>query len=78
MAKRSQSTTVNFNEFLRELASEVTTNERFQHTRTGQKFAIENLEAAENPTEILRHCFQQCIDRTLEYSRKNGIEADKI
>ena len=36
MAKRSQSTTVNINEFLRELASEVTTNERFQHTRTGQ------------------------------------------
>ena len=73
-----QSTTVNINEFLRELASEVTTNKRFQHTRTGKKFAIENLEAAEGPTEILRHCFQQCIDRTLEYSREAGIEADKI
>ena len=78
MAKRSQSTTANVNEFLRELASETTTNKRFQHTRTGQTFVIENLEAAENPTEILRHCFQQCIDRTLEYSREAGIEADKI
>ena len=46
MAKRTQPTVVNINEFLRELSSEATTNKRFQHTRTGQTFAIENLEAA--------------------------------
>ena len=78
MAKHSQSTTTNVNEFLRELSSEATTNKRFQHTRTGQTFAIENLEAAENPTEISRHCFQQCIDRTRGYSREAGIEPDRI
>ena len=66
MAKRMQSTTVETKEFLRELASETATNKRFQHVRTDQTFVIENLEAAEDPVKILRQCFQECIDRTLQ------------
>ena len=78
MAKRIQSTSVETKEFLRELACETTTNKRFQHIRTDQTFVIENLEAAEDPVKILRHCFQECIDRTLEKSREAGIESDQI
>ena len=78
MAKRMQSTTVETKEFLRELSSETTTNKRFQHVRTDQTFVIENLEAAEDPVKILRQCFQECIDRTLEKSREAGMESDQI
>ena len=77
MAKRTQSTTVETKEFLRELASETATNKRFQHIRTDQTFVIENLEAAEDPVKILRQCFQECIDRTLEKSREAGMESDQ-
>ena len=73
-----QATTVETKEFLRELASETTTNKRFQHVRTDQTFVIENLEAAEDPIKILRQCFQECIDRTLEKSREAGMESDQI
>ena len=72
MAKRMQSTTVETKEFLRELASETATNKRFQHIRTDQTFVIKNLEAAEDPVKILRQCFQECVDRTLEKSAEAG------
>lgn len=67
-----------YDDFFRELAGGVKTNFRFKHTRYTQAYALENLDALEDPTEVLRYCFQQSIDRTMAKSREAGIEADRI
>ena len=69
---------INYGEYLRELGGNIDTNYKFKQTRYQQSFVLENLESIEDPTEILRHCFQQCIDRAIEESRVANMELDMI
>ena len=87
MAKRMHSdisddgsdvSSINYKEHLRELGGDLNTNWKFKQIRYQQRFILENLESVEDPTEILRHCFQQCIDRTMAESRAANMEADQI
>ena len=80
MSKRPHSkiSVASYDEFLRELGSEVNTNKRFKHIQYNQSFALENLASVEDPTELLRYCFQQCIDRTMAKSRQEGMECDQL
>ena len=74
----SDISSINYGEYLRELGGDIDTNYKFKQTRYQQSFVLENLESIEDPTEILRHCFQQCIDRTMEESRVANMEVDMI
>ena len=74
----SDISSINYGEYLRELGGDIDTNYKFKQTRYQQSFVLENLESIEDPTEILRHCFQQCIDRTIEESRVANMEVDMI
>lgn len=80
MAKRTNSSisSANASDFLREVDGVAHVNGKFLLTRLHQTFVIENLDSVEDPSEILKHCFQQCIDQTMQKSREAGIEADKI
>ena len=73
MSKRSYSditsansdiSSINYDQYLRELGGDIDTNYKFKQTRYQQSFVLENLESIEDPTEILRHCFQQCLRPT--------------
>ena len=74
----SDVSSINYKEHLRELGGDLNTNWKFKQIRYQQRFILENLESVEDPTEILRHCFQQCIDRTMAESRAANMEADQI
>ena len=80
MPKRSHSkiSGANYGKFLRELGSEVNTNKRFKHIQYSQSFALENLDSVDDPTELLRYCFQQCVDKTMVKSRQEGMECDQL
>ena len=80
MTKRSHSkiSVASYGEFLRELGSEVNTNKRFKHIQYNQSFALEKLDSVDDPTELLRYCFQQCVDRTMAKSRQEGMECDQL
>ena len=87
MAKRTHSeindaesdlSLINYGEYLRELGGEMDSNYKFKQIRYQQTFVLENLDSIEDPSEILRHCFQQCVDRTREESRVANMEADMI
>ena len=68
----------NYDEFIRELGGGTEINDKFKLTRYHQNFILENLDSAENLDEILRHCFQKCVDTTKEKSREENMEADHI
>lgn len=64
--------------YVRELEEEVTTNEKFKTTCVLKVFVIENIARQEEPEEILRKCFQKCINLMLQKSREVEMEAEKI
>ena len=80
MAKRSVSniSTTNYNEFLRVIRGETTTNQKFKLTRTQQTFVIENIDSVDDPNKLLRACFQHSMDWTLQMSRDVNMECDTI
>ena len=63
----------NYDEFIRELGGGTEINNKFKLTRYHQNFVLENLDSAENLDEILRHCFQKCVDTTMEKSREENM-----
>ena len=68
----------NYNEHLQELGGDIDTNWKFKQIRYQQSFVLQKLDSVEDPTEILRHCFKKCIDRTMQESRASNMEADQI
>lgn len=87
MAKRTHSeisdtdsdiSSINYNDHLQELGGNIDTNPKFKQVRYQQSFILQKLESVHDPAEIFRHCFQQCIDRTIEESRAANMEANQI
>ena len=61
----SNSSSINYNTHFQELGRDLNTNGKFKQIRYQQAFVLQKLDSVEDPTKILRHCFQQCIDRTM-------------
>ena len=62
--------------FIRNIDSRLDTNPKFKYTKFRSSFVIENVEQAADPSEVLRECIQQCIDKTIMESRKMDMEVD--
>ena len=74
----SDISSANYNDHLQELGGNLDTNWKFKQVRYQQAFVLQKLDSVADPSEILRHCFQKCIDRTMEESRSANMEADQI
>lgn len=64
--------------YVRELEEEITTNETFKTTCIRKVFIIEDIAFQEEPEEILRKCFQKCINAIIKKSCEAEMEAEKI
>ena len=62
--------------FVREIEEEITTNQKFKSTCVRKVLKIENMGFHEEEEEILRKCFQKCIDLTAKKSLEAGMESE--
>ena len=53
-------------------------NKPFKTTRFRCEFAVENIEEASNPEDVLKECLQYCIDQTRKNSIQSNMEVDRI
>ena len=66
------------NKFIKVLDTKSFQNDKFKLTRFRTEFAVENVQEASNPDEILRNCIQYSIDQTRKKSREENMEVDRI
>ena len=58
--------------YIQKLTTENDKNEKFKMNRSRTKFVMQNFEELDDPTEMLRQCFQRSIDETLELNKANS------
>ncbi|CAK5006988.1 unnamed protein product [Meloidogyne enterolobii] len=68
--------TTNFNNYYRQIDYETQFNKKFKMMGTTGKFIIEKLPG--NPEELLRKIIQDCMDQTVEESKNQLINPDRL
>ena len=53
-------------------------NKPFKTTKFRCEFAVENIQEASNPEDVLKECLQYCIDQTRINSKQANMEIDQI
>lgn len=71
-------TKMSYKKCIKELNSGVHSNRRYKTTRFQAQFVLENIEQLADPERALKDSIQYSIDRTVEHSRNNNMEVDRI
>ena len=53
-------------------------NPKFKYSRFRTSFVLDNIKQAEDTSELLKDCIQNCIDKTIEESKTKGIAINRI
>ena len=53
-------------------------NKPFKTTKFRCEFAVENIQEASNPEDVLKECLQYCINETRINSIQSNMEVDRI
>ena len=63
-----------FEYFVRKLAI----NPKFKYSRFCTSFVSENIKQAEDPSELLKDCINECINKIIEESKTKGVKINRI
>ena len=69
---------MSYQKCISEINSAVHSNKRYKTTRFQAQFVLENIEQLADPERALKDSIQYSIDRTVEHSRNNNMEVDRI
>ena len=53
-------------------------NPKLKHSRFCGSFVLKNIKQAEDPSELLKDCIQNCIHKTIEESKTKRVKTNRI